>query len=717
YQEVVDHFKGRIQFVQVGGASDYHPKLNGTIDLRGRTAARELLQLIYHCQGIVCAVTGPMHLAAAVEVKDKSAGLRPCVVVAGGREPVHWEAYPGHQFIHTIGALPCCARGGCWRTRTVALGDGSPKDRPEELCVDVRGGLPHCMDLIRSAEVIRRIESYFEGGVLKPLTPAQARAGARAARRMSNNPVDHAPLTLPNARYAADRLLKNIAPYPADTYKGRGIVMCAESISDLAQAWIGINMLRQLGCRLPIQLWHAGAQGMDASMKSLLRALRVECVNALDFKEAFRGKVAKGPPLKPYAVLRSPFQHVLLLDPAMFAVADPSYLFETREFQKHGAMLWPGGASGAIPPQTWLLCGLEPSSEPPVAISPMLVDKEKAWAGLSLWWWYHENGELFYGHTDGGKHTMHLAVRRASVAFAVAPRVERNGFSRYDCSGKLVFRRREEPWNLIFGNGEAPRSRWEREAHKWLDELRRRWKSHAVPARHFQPAEAPEESLVRSPARRSFGTRDDSRSREPFSVVTLHDEPMAKVGRITARSLCEYARCQNYRFVYHDRLIDPARHPSWNKVLAVRNALVAQRAGWAMWVDADAMVMNHRIRAESLIPKGCDLVFASDFNGLVAGIFMIRYCEWSIKFLDTVFFLGDLNHDPDGCGPKWEQNTIKYILKNFAGFAERVAVLPKRHMNSDLATYQPGDFMLHLGVTANGNRERTFREAEAWIVR
>ena len=58
YQAVVDQFKGRIQFVQAGGGSDFHPKLRGTIDLRGKTSVRELLKLMYHAQGVVCGVTG-----------------------------------------------------------------------------------------------------------------------------------------------------------------------------------------------------------------------------------------------------------------------------------------------------------------------------------------------------------------------------------------------------------------------------------------------------------------------------------------------------------------------------------------------------------------------------------------------------------------------------------------------------------------------------------
>src|SRR6185503_14693167 len=128
YQEVIDHFRGRIQFVQVGEEGHHHPKLDGVIDLRGQTNLRELVRLVYHSQGVLCGVTSLMHLAAAIETKDGS--RRPCVVVAGGREPAHWEAYPDHQFIHTNGALPCCSGGACWRDRTFPLNDGDHRDNP-----------------------------------------------------------------------------------------------------------------------------------------------------------------------------------------------------------------------------------------------------------------------------------------------------------------------------------------------------------------------------------------------------------------------------------------------------------------------------------------------------------------------------------------------------------------------------------------------------------
>ncbi len=175
FQAVVDHFKGKIFFVQIGEAGHHHPPLDGVLDLRGKTDLRQLIRLVYHAQGVLCPVTLSMHLAAAIETKPGEPKNRPCVVVAGGREPTHWEAYPNHQFIHTLGALRCCDNGGCWRSRTVPLGDGDEKDRPENCCVDVVGNLPRCMDMITSEEVIRRIELYFQGGSVAYLSSQQSK--------------------------------------------------------------------------------------------------------------------------------------------------------------------------------------------------------------------------------------------------------------------------------------------------------------------------------------------------------------------------------------------------------------------------------------------------------------------------------------------------------------------------------------------------------------
>jgi ADP-heptose:LPS heptosyltransferase len=186
FQKIIDHFRGKILFVQVGENNHYHPNLKGGLDLRGKTDTRQLVRLMYHAKGVLCPVTFAMHLAAAVEIKEKKPQNRPCAVIAGGREPSQWEAYPHHQYIHTNGALLCCDNGGCWKSRTIPLGDGDPKDRPENLCVDVVGNLPRCMDMITADEVIRRIELYFQGGAVKYLSSEQSKCiQATLAKRKS----------------------------------------------------------------------------------------------------------------------------------------------------------------------------------------------------------------------------------------------------------------------------------------------------------------------------------------------------------------------------------------------------------------------------------------------------------------------------------------------------------------------------------------------------
>ena len=160
WQAVVDGMNERgMRCAQIGlDAPDHlHPDLKGVLDLRGKTTLRELVRLIYHSSGVMGPVSASMHLAAAVPARpDRVRGLRPAVIVAGGREATHWEEYPGHQFLHTIGRLDCCAGGGCWRSRV------KPTEKEDEgttshLCVDLVGETPRCMTMIQPSDVLRAV--------------------------------------------------------------------------------------------------------------------------------------------------------------------------------------------------------------------------------------------------------------------------------------------------------------------------------------------------------------------------------------------------------------------------------------------------------------------------------------------------------------------------------------------------------------------------------
>ena len=138
WQEIVD--KSNVKFVTIGGKEHLNTHctgLAGTINMQGKTSIREAIQLIYHSEGVVSPVTFAMHTAACFN--------KPCIVIAGGREHWWWEKYPGHQFIHTIGALDCCRGGGCWKNHC-----DKKDDKGHQKCLAL-------IDPAKVAEIINKI--------------------------------------------------------------------------------------------------------------------------------------------------------------------------------------------------------------------------------------------------------------------------------------------------------------------------------------------------------------------------------------------------------------------------------------------------------------------------------------------------------------------------------------------------------------------------------
>lgn len=161
FQKVIDLLRGEVQFVQIGELHHHHPRLHGVLDLVGQTDARQLVRLCYHADGGLGGVTFLQHLMAALE--------KPYVCLLGGREGASWNTYPRQTLFSTVGTIACCQDGGCWKSRTVALGDGDEKD--QGLCERPRwrgkeekqwgaDAVPACLDRIKPSSVAEAIRSY-----------------------------------------------------------------------------------------------------------------------------------------------------------------------------------------------------------------------------------------------------------------------------------------------------------------------------------------------------------------------------------------------------------------------------------------------------------------------------------------------------------------------------------------------------------------------------
>ena len=185
YQEVVDRLRPYgLNFVQCGAThtKHVHPPINGALNMVGKTEnVRDLWNIIMHSDGVLCPVTGAMHIAAAFQ--------RPCVVISGGREEPWFEAYVDnfkafgekassmpvpHKFLHTIGMLPCCDVQGCWKKRVVPLDQRDLNQKSYTLCrAPIRPAethpVPECMDMITVDHVVEAMMSYYEEGMLPPI--------------------------------------------------------------------------------------------------------------------------------------------------------------------------------------------------------------------------------------------------------------------------------------------------------------------------------------------------------------------------------------------------------------------------------------------------------------------------------------------------------------------------------------------------------------------
>ena len=393
FQSVVDHFRDRVQFVQIGEIGHHHPRLRGTIDLRGRTDLRELIRLVHHAQGVLCGVTALMHLAAAVETYSTRPKLRPAVIIAGGREPTHWEAYPHHQFIHTVGALPCCETGGCWRSRVRPLGDGEKHDLDRNLCANVVGALPKCMDMISVQDVIRRIENFFTGGMTRYLKRGEIAAARRSVLASEQPPTFDSTLNIITAPGALREVLKRRTP-PPPAMCGRGVVICSAGDELVAIA----RAARRRAPDLPLRC--CTNKPLSQPQRRELALLRAEA-----------HEVQPERSLMIEALLNTPWREVVVLTQAHSPLGrkgiEESFASET--FERTGVLFWMRPKS-RVRSALWRLCGLEP---PAASIHPgcVVIDRQRCWRALQAWEWLCEHRYLFVEAFGSEAASLHFAVQ------------------------------------------------------------------------------------------------------------------------------------------------------------------------------------------------------------------------------------------------------------------------------------------------------------------
>ena len=286
------------------------------------------------------------------------------------------------------------------------------------------------------------------------------------------------------------------SPLPApDACHGRGVVIPGGGPRYFPNAWVCIRSLRDAGCALPVELWHLGSEELDNEMRSLVEALGVTCVDALQVHRRHRVRFVRGWPLKPYAMFHSRFAEVLFLDADNVPLSDPEYLFDQPEYRRLGAVFWPDIGNLGQQEKVWALTGVPFRDEWAFESGQMLVDKTKCAQALAIAVWMNcEHGDFWYQHLYGDKDTFHLAWRRLGLEYAMPPyplgRLPHTNVQ-HDFEGRPLFQHRHgNKWAFDTQVLRIPDFCHEDRCRGYLEELRQRWSRR--PARPFRFDEADE---------------------------------------------------------------------------------------------------------------------------------------------------------------------------------------------------------------------------------
>jgi ADP-heptose:LPS heptosyltransferase len=256
WQKVIDQ-NPDIKFVQIGTNEDKPPRLQGdnVIDHVGKTQSkdegiRDLYKLFLHAEGSIGLVSFHMHLSGAL--------YKPCVVVAGAREPVSFTRYAGHQYLANDGCLPCGITA-CWHCDIKTCTNLIEKEEEK---------IPKCVDIIEPEDVTRAIRAYYKGGRLR-LDKCSDKLPKKSGTRIGVNVVSAPP------RSCSD---------PSKTYNTHGLAFGSPCISE--KDWVAmqeiiekhkIKTVLEFGCGLSTLMM------LDAGLK----------VTSLETQDRWKEDVAK----------------------------------------------------------------------------------------------------------------------------------------------------------------------------------------------------------------------------------------------------------------------------------------------------------------------------------------------------------------------------------------------------------------------------------------
>jgi hypothetical protein len=154
-------------------------------------------------------------------------------------------------------------------------------------------------------------------------------------------------------------------------------------------------MLRHVGWRHPIQIWHRGSE--EPVSDRIRRLSGVEVIDAETHPARPTRRLLGGWEVKTFALLHCPFEEVLFLDADCYPVADPSECFEPVH-NPHGIVTWPDNPIGDDAVH-WPSYDVHPDGQCGLNGGHYVLVKRAAWPVLQLAGHYDNHSDYYYWRT------------------------------------------------------------------------------------------------------------------------------------------------------------------------------------------------------------------------------------------------------------------------------------------------------------------------------
>jgi len=115
----------------------------------------------------------------------------------------------------------------------------------------------------------------------------------------------------------------------------RGIITASGTVDRLRDSYVSIKMLRDTGCRLPIELFYADEKEITKSQCGIFNELNVNCINIRSHCpfEAYNGRNFS---IKAIAVYLSKFKELIWMDSDVIPLVNFEKLFNNQQYINYG---------------------------------------------------------------------------------------------------------------------------------------------------------------------------------------------------------------------------------------------------------------------------------------------------------------------------------------------------------------------------------------------